>query len=215
MKNGVIIITSIILSLLMINSPIQAGSRGNPLSTGQYMDSKYNHNRLYPSKGQFVDELPQGHRPIFLGKERYEYCNGVWYRPMGRKYLVVAPPVGLNVPFLPPFHSTFWIKGAPYYYANEVYYTQSPVGYVVVKPPKGEISWVPPGKRLYIYPRQNQNQQIQDRDRLECQTWAEKQTNFTPANPPANMTEGQKAQGQEDFNKAMGACLEAKGYSVR
>jgi hypothetical protein len=181
----------------------------------QFRDSRHNHNRLYPARGQFLDALPQGHRAVFWGKERYHFLNGIWYRPVGRQFLVVSPPLGLVVPSLPPFHTTIWVNGVPYYYANEVYYTQSPVGYVVAELPKGEISQTPPGTRLFIYPRQNQTAVIQERDRRECQIWAEGETKFNPAKPPADMSEAQKVQRQGDFQRALGACLEAKGYSVK
>jgi hypothetical protein len=181
----------------------------------QFMDSRHNHNRSYPAQGQFVKVLPQGHREVFWGKERYHFFNGVWYRPTGRQFLVVSPPIGLIVPVLPPFYTTFWVSGVPYYYANEVYYTQSPVGYVVVKQPKGEISQTPPGKQIFNYPRQNQSEQTQAKDRRECQTWAVSQTNYDPAKPPAEITETQIIQKQADYQRALGACLEARGYSVK
>jgi hypothetical protein len=69
---------------------------------------------------------------VFYHNTRYHFQGGVWYRPEGRRFLVVAPPIGLFIPFLPPFYSTIWFGGIPYYYANEVYYTQTVGGYAVV-----------------------------------------------------------------------------------
>ena len=192
-----------------------AGPQKGNLPPGQFLDSRHNHNRPYPAPGQFIDLLPQGHRVVFWGKERYHFSNGVWYRPIGRQFLVVAPPVGIMVPFLPSFHTTFWVNGVPYYYANEVYYTQSPVGYEVAERPKGEISQTPPGKRLFIYPRQNQSARIQEIDHRACQTWALNQTNFNPEKLPADMTETRKNEGQDAYQRAMKACLEARGYAVK
>jgi hypothetical protein len=209
------ILRAALAGILMLGFPQGAGAKESDFPFRQFLDSRHNHNRLYPAKGQFLEVLPQGNREVFWGKERYHFFNGVWYRPMGKKFLVVSPPIGLTVPFLPPFHSTFWVNGIPYYYANEVYYTQSPVGYVIVEPPKGEVSQAPPGNHFFIYPRQNQSEQTQKKDRLECQTWAEGQTNHNPAKPPSSMTETQKKQIQGDFQRAMGACLEGRGYAVK
>ncbi len=129
--------------------------------------------------------------------------------------LSLCPPIGLIVPVLPPFYTTFWVGGVPYYYANEVYYTQSPVGYTIVEQPKGEVSRTPPGKQIFIYPRHSQSEQTQGRDRRECQAWASSQTNYDPAKPPADMTESRINQKQADYQRAMGACLEGRGYAVK
>ncbi|MBI4766581.1 MAG: hypothetical protein HY787_18605 [Deltaproteobacteria bacterium] len=213
-KGGTLL--SIVLSgiILAVISP-GAGAQKGDFRLRQFLDSRHNHNRPYPAPGQFMEILPHGHRVVFWGKERYHFLNGVWYRPIGRQFLVVPPPVGITVPLLPPFHTTFWVNGVPYYYANEVYYTQSPVGYVVAERPKGEISQTPPGKQLFIYPRQNQSARIQETDRRECQTWALNQTKYNPDKPPANMTEAQKNQGPDAYQRALGACLEARGYVVK
>ena len=215
-KTGGTLMLSVVISGIMLAglSP-GAGEKKGDFHLRQFMDSGHNHNRSYPAPGQFIEALPQGHRAVFWGKERYHFLNGVWYRPIGRQFLVVTPPIGLLVPFLPSFHTTFWVNGIPNYYANEVYYTQSPAGYVVAERPKGEISQTPPGKQLFLYPRQKQSARIQVIDRLECQTWALNQTHYNPDKPPVDMTEAQKTQGQDAYQRAMEACLEARGYVVK
>jgi hypothetical protein len=213
--SGTVILSAVLSGILLVGCPQGAGAKERDFHPRQFLDSRHNHNRSYPAHGQFVDTLPQGQREVFKGKERYHFFDGVWYRPVGGQFLVVTPPIGLIVPFLPPFCTTFWVRGAPYYYANEVYYTQSPIGYIIVEPPKGEISQTPPGKQIFNYPRQNQSEQTQAKDRGQCQTWAISQTNYDPAKPPVGLTESQINQKQGDYQRAMGACLEAKGYSVK
>ena len=56
---------------------------------------------------------------------RYYSSHGVWYRPYRGRYAVVAPPIGLFIPFLPLAYTTIWMSGIPYYYANETYYTET------------------------------------------------------------------------------------------
>jgi hypothetical protein len=79
-------------------------------------------------------------------------------------------------------------------------------------PSKAQMS----GGRLFIYPRQGQSQEQQAKDRHECQSWAVGQTGYNPINPPTYSTPGnQMAQMRADFQRAMGACLDSRGYTVR
>ena len=90
---------------------------------------------------------------------RFFFLGGVWYRPYGPRFEIIAPPFGIVVPFLPPYYTTIWVGGMPYYYANEVYYAQSPGGYMVVEPPQGEVVQPPPSvAQLFIYPRKGQSE---------------------------------------------------------
>ena len=120
-------------------------------------------------------------------------------------------------PFLPPYYTTVWVGGVPYYYANEVYYMQSGEGYVIVEPPKGEVVEAPKPQqdRLYIYPRQGQSEKQQADDRFACHQYAVNQTQYDPTQPPGSATGTQAGQNVLDYNRAMSACLDAKGYTVK
>ena len=183
----------------------------------EFMDSRYHHDHNYPIRGHFVDVLPGGHRVVMYGNSRYYFFEGVWYRPEGRRFIIIAPPFGLVAPFLPPYYTTIWVGGVPYYYANEVYYTQGPNGYAVVEPPKGDVSQAPPStsSQIFIYPRQGQSEQKQATDRYECHRWAVSQTGFDPTQPPAGVLESQMKQKRADYQRAMGACLDGRGYTVK
>jgi hypothetical protein len=187
----------------------------------EFMDSRYGHNRQYPSRGQFIEALPGGHRVVLYGDARYYFHGGAWYRPQGPRFVIVAPPFGIVVPFLPPFYATIWVGGLPYHYANDVYYTQGAGGYVVVEPPKGEVSQSPPSAgqmssdQLFIYPRQGQSEQKQATDRYECHRWATSQTGFDPTQPPAGVPAAQMSQKRADYQRAIGACLDGRGYTVK
>jgi len=79
-------------------------------------------------------------------------------------------------------------------------------------PAKGPTS----GGPAYIYPRQGQSQELLTRDRNECYRWAVNQTGYDPANPhPDNVSAAQRAQLNADFQRAMGACLDGRGYTVK
>jgi hypothetical protein len=193
-----------------------ANAQGRGSGHREFMDSRYHHDRYYPERGHFVDALPRGHHIVRHGNSRYYFSGGVWYRPSGPRFAIVAPPFGLIVPFLPLYYTTLWVGGIPYYYANDVYYTQSSGGYMVVEPPKGEVVEAPaPEEKLFIYPRKGQSEKQQATDRYECHRWAVDQTRYDPTQPPGSIPEAQSSQKRTDYHRAMGACLDARGYTVK
>ncbi len=187
----------------------------------EFVDSRYQHNHSYPVRGQFIEALPGDHRAAVYGRSRYYFHGGTWYRPQGRRFVVIAPPFGMIIPFLPPFYSTIWVGGIPYYYANEAYYTQGAGGYIVVEPPNGERITAPTQvdqtstNRIFIYPRQGQSEQKQADDRYECHSWAANQTGYDPIKPPANLPDAQMIQKRNDYQRASAACLDGRGYTVK
>jgi hypothetical protein len=181
----------------------------------QFHDSRYQHDRDYPVRGQIVRVLPRERHVVVHSGLRFYFSGGVWYRPHGPHFTVVVPPIGLFVPFLPPYYATVWVGGVPYYYANEIYYAHRGYGYVVVEPPKEEVSQAPPpAEQMFIYPRLGQSEQQQADDKYACHRWAVSQTSFDPTQPPEG-TPAQRADKHADYQRAMGACLEGRGYTVK
>jgi hypothetical protein len=181
----------------------------------EFQDSRYHHDRVYPARGQMIGALPRDHRVVVHGGARYYFSGGVWYRPQGPRFAIITPPIGLFVSFLPPYYTTIWLHGAPYYYANDVYYAHRGDGYVVVEPPKEEVSQAPAADQLFIYPRQGQSEQQQADDRYACHQWAVGQTGFDPTQPPGVAPEVQKVEKRADYQRAMSACLDGRGYTVK
>lgn len=104
------------------------------------LDNRYNHDRYYPARGYVVSTLPVGNIGITFGGARYYHHAGVWFRSRGPRFVVVAPPFGIVIPFLPYGYSTVWVGRDPYYYADDVYYVSSLGGYRVVQaPPVNDI----------------------------------------------------------------------------
>jgi hypothetical protein len=132
------------------------------------------------------------------------------------------------LPVLPFAYSTYWWGGIPYYYANDVYYTYNPAyeGYVATDPPPvadsggSADSGAPPPSgvassagpapgdggaasgQIYMYPKNGQSPEQQATDKAECQQWASQQA-------------GSVAQNGLDYQRAMAACVEGRGYSAR
>jgi hypothetical protein len=188
---------------------------------GQVLDSRYNHGRYYPPVGTVRPNLPPTYRPYYRGGERFYFDGGVWYAPRGPGFVIVRPPRGLVISVLPPYYSTVWFGGVPYYYADNVYYMAQPdqSGYSVVDPPDNadEPSAAPdspaPQGDLIIYPKNGQSKDQQAADQYECYNWSKGQTGFDPTQP-AGGTSGNPDQARNNYNRAMSACLQGRGYQV-
>jgi hypothetical protein len=195
-----------------------------------YLDHRYGHDHYYPPHGWVFGALPPHHRVVFFGGVQFYFGDGIWYRFEGPgRYVVIAPPIGIVVPLLPPFYATVWVRGAPYYYANDVYYVRTPYGYEVVAPPPPDVVveqppatapppppptpsaavQPPPGQPLFAYPRQGQSEEQTARDRYECHRWAVSQTGYDPSQGAGT------ANSAADYRRAITACLEARGYTVK
>jgi hypothetical protein len=135
-------------------------------------------------------------------------------------------------PVLPFGFATYWWSGTPYYYYNDAYYLWDPSynGYVATDPPPVAASEDSSGSSstengvvsndaaaassggaadIYVYPRNGQSDQQTADDRFECHKWAVSQTGFDP-------TRSENTQGTvAEYRRAIGACLDARGYTVK
>jgi hypothetical protein len=69
-----------------------------------------------------------------------------------------------------------------------------------------------PAAGLIIYPRNGQSDQQQATDKFQCHDWAKGQTGFDPTSQASsNATVGKRSA----YARAMSACLDARGYTVR
>jgi hypothetical protein len=216
----------------------------HPVVGGRVLDNRYHHNQYYLPRGHVIDVLPHAAVSVRFGGSPYYFHEGVWYRPFGARFTVIAPPFGLLVPFLPPFYTTLWVHGIPYYYANDVYYTWQPDerSYVVASPPNDsdvstsnvsaqaappsppgppessppESSPPPPSNdQLFIYPKNGQSEQQKATDRYECHSWAAKEAAYDPTLPSSAAPTPESGDKRDDYFRAMTACLEGRGYSVK
>jgi hypothetical protein len=151
---------------------------------------------------------------------------------------------GWSYPFflgvLPAVYATYWWGGLPYYYVNDVYYTydNSSNGYVATDPPPVSGSYSddvnaaaaagadagdaanstppaappPAAANIIAYPRNGQSDQQQATDKFQCHTWAKGQTGFDPTSQSSS---GAPASVRSTYDRAIAACLDARGYTVR
>ncbi len=225
-----IVSTSVALAVLLSGATVPAwadrGYRGEDRrpaehykERGYVLDDRYRHNRYYPPRDHAVEVLPHGYHAVPYRGAHYYYHGGVWYRPYRSHFIVAFPPVGLVVPILPAFYTTIWVGGAPYYYAGGVYYVWRPEerGYAVTEaPPDSKVNEQPAvPDQLFIYPQKGQGEQQQTADRYQCHRWSADQSGFDPTQPGGNVPQAQHAAKRTDYQRAMKACLQARGYSVQ
>jgi len=88
-----------------------------------------------PRQGTVIVNLPAGHRTVYVGRSRYFYRSGVFYRPGPSGYVVVRAPIGAVIAAPPAGCRTVVVGSATYYDYNGDYYQNTPGGYVVVEAP--------------------------------------------------------------------------------
>jgi hypothetical protein len=189
-----------------------------------HMDGRFHHDHYYPSRGYYVPDLPRDRVIVTNPRGRYFYSGGVWYSPGPRGYVVIGAPIGTFVPVLPPYYTTVWVGGAPYYYANDTYYVwrDSDRQYEVVDSPDEQAASTeppppPPSPTgdVFIYPKNGQSDEDQARDKYECHKWAQNESGFDPTQANGGVPPEQANSKRAAYQRAMGACLEGRGYSVK
>lgn len=79
--------------------------------------------------------LPGDFRVIRYENDSFYFFSGRYYRRAPSGFYLIAPPIGVVVPFLPIGYVSFVVGGITYYDLNGVYYTRIPEGYRVVEYP--------------------------------------------------------------------------------
>lgn len=140
----------------------------------------------------------------------YILSGGKWYRPSGAQWHAVAPPPGLRLPRLPDGAREIWIGSVLYHLAAGTYYiwrTDNRV-YEVVSPPPAAAQ--EQEYDVIAYPARGQGEEQQGRDRYECHRWAVGQSGFDPAATSTAPETGLR----DRYRRALGACLQGRGYSI-
>lgn len=113
---------------------------------------------------------------------------------------------------LPDYAREVWIGSMLYFVAAGTYYLWNADRrqYVVVDTPPTVQAVPTTSYEVIAYPARGQTPEQQSRDRYECHTWAVGQSGFDPAAatqaPPPGVS--------DTYRRALGACLNGRGYSV-
>ena len=130
--------------------------------------------------------------------------------------LFFGPPLGWGWGY--PYDGYYWggYYGYPYGYPYGAY------------PPRGgyygrryyeeresmAVTPVPPVE-VFLYPQRGQGEEQQADDRYECHRWGVDQTGFDPVKPLGGVAEADWASKRDAYQRALTACLSARGYAVR
>ncbi|HAJ26928.1 MAG TPA: hypothetical protein DCG53_06730 [Syntrophus sp. (in: bacteria)] len=149
----------------------------------------------------------------------YRGGNWGWWGPSAvvGGAVLMAPFYGRYYgPYYPPYYPPYY---SPYYpsYVYEPYYAAPPLAIPAQVPASSQTA--PPAsiseEKIFVYPRQGQTETQQADDRYECHRWSVGQTGFDPTQPPGNMTGVPLNQKRGDYNRALSACLDGRGYTVK
>ena len=216
-----ILFVPVVMAVMAVCGPAMA-ERGGPNFRNRDLDHRYDrrfdrhavsHRSRYFHPGYRLGHLPSRHHHFVHRGRDYYYFGGSFFLHPGDHYEVVHPPYGARVPYLPPGYVTFHVGPRRYFYFNYVYYLwdEHHRDYIVVEEPAGAEEAVVRGisSEIYAYPAQGQSAAEQDRDYYDCHTWSVDESGYDPT------LEGQNVYKSRDYRRAMIACLEARGYSVR
>lgn len=160
--------------------------------------------------GHYERRLPNRHVMIRVRNHPYYYFGGVFYDYWDGGYVIVNAPLGAIVPDLPAGYISFGIGPTRYFYFGGTYYIQSGPQYeVVAPPPQGNQIVDAAQEDMIIYPAKGQSQQQLNKDRYDCHVWATNQTGFDPSANNPNLAL------KPDYDRAMSACLQGRGYVVK
>ena len=116
--------------------------------------------------------------------------------------------IGGAAVLVPYYYAPYY---SPYYAPPTVIIREQPPVYFQPAP-----SVTPPStERIFVYPRQGQSEELQAKDRYECHSWAVGQTHYDPTHPTSGMSDAQLNQMRADYQRAMGACLDGRGYTMK
>ena len=181
---------------------------GLTLVMASVTDAAQRHHR----PGDRVQSVPKSSVVVKVGRSKYHYNNGIYYRPKGNGYIVVSAPTGARVRSLPAGFVSFGIGINRYFFVNSTYYLwhSDSREYVVVDKPDGADAALSDAGNgdIFVYPASGQSAQEIDRDRYECHRWAADETGFDPTKP------NQSPAYKSDYDRAISACLVGRGYTV-
>jgi hypothetical protein len=126
-----------------------------------------------------------------------------WWAP----WAVIGGAAVLAAPYyFAPYHY------APYYSPPPVIIREQPPVYIQPAPSVAPSST----ERIFVYPRQGQSEAMQAKDRYECHSWAVNQIGYDPTQSSAgDMPEARRNQMRIDYQRAQGACLDGRGYTMK
>ena len=167
------------------------------------------------SLGLVIPFLPYGYATTWYGGSPYYYADDVYYvSNPGRGYRVVAPPDSSLIieSYTSDEPEPTPVVAAPPAAASLATGSPTPI-YVQQSAPLQKVAQAPAAAQtqLYAYPKNGQTATQSTFDRIECERWGSGQTGYMPGQSVENTPPQRRA----DYSRAVSACLEGRGYTVR
>ena len=135
----------LVITLILSNTEMY----GQQVRERQLM--KKQHSKAF-SWGKKRRRLPSHAKQIVVGDSTvYWYKAGTFFQPWWGKYVVVPPPVGVNLPARPAGYLAMTIHGQGYYYFNGMFLQKNGRTYEIVPPPEdAHVYFLPKGERVKL-----------------------------------------------------------------
>ena len=199
-KTGRIVVAAVLLATFSGQAAAWGGRHGGWNGGGWH---GHRHHYRGPSTGVWIGAGAIAATGAFLAfNSRPRYVE--------RTVTYVNPPVfyGPGVTYSAPVYAA-----PPVYVAPPVTYVAPPVQYAPTPQyvaPVQVAQSAPVESNVIAYPASGQNASQQSRDRVECDNWAKNYSGFDPA----MVTPWTTSANTESYQRAVGACLKGRGYSI-
>jgi hypothetical protein len=132
-----------------------------------------------------------------------------WWAP----WAVIGGAAVLAPYYYSPYYDSYYNSyyNSPYYEPTPVVDQEQPSVYAQPAPSVSPST----AERIFIYPRKGQSKELQAKDRYECHRWGVSQTGYDPTQPTSGMPGAQLNQMRADYKRAMSACLDSRGYTMK
>jgi hypothetical protein len=148
----------------------------------------------------------------------------VWYAPRGPGFVVIQPPIGLVINVLPPYYSTVWFGGNPYYYADNVYYTwrrtktatRWSTRRITRMQPTAAPDSPPVAERFDYLSQERSDEGSAGGGSIRMLQLGEGPDGLRSHSAGRrNVQSGDADHARNNYNRAMSACLQGRGYQVK
>lgn len=137
------------------------------------------------------------------------YWGGSGYWGWWAPWAVIGGAAVLAPYYYSPYYDSYY--NSPYYEPTPMVDQEQPSVYAQPAPSVSPAS----AERIFVYPRKGQSEELQAKDRYECHRWGVSQTGYDPTQPTSGMPGAQLNQMRADYKRAMSACLDGRGYTMK
>ena len=182
----------------------------------EFRDSRYHHDRVYPARGQVIRALPRDHRVVVHGGHDTISPEASGTARRGRASPSLRPRSVFSSPSCPRITQRYGSAAGPTTMPTKsIMHTGETAMSLSSRRRATSVRRRRRPTRCSSIPAKTKANSNRRTDRYECHRWAVSQTGFDPTQPPGGVPEDQMGQKRADYQRAMGACLDGRGYTVK